>query len=63
MMQQAGEGPDAHMGKMIETLAVVVPMLDANQREALAKRIEDGPGAGAFFHKGWKGHRGEVPAE
>jgi Spy/CpxP family protein refolding chaperone len=53
--------PDAPAGKMghgpkrfVESLAVIVPHLDAEQREALAQRIEEGP----MGHHGRKGPRG-----
>jgi Spy/CpxP family protein refolding chaperone len=36
----AGEPPVVHLA---EALDVIVPVLDANQREALAKRLEEGP--------------------
>lgn len=36
----AGEPPVVHL---VEALDVIVPVLDADQREALAKRLEEGP--------------------
>ncbi len=36
-------GPEMMAGRMVKALAVVVPILDAGQREALAKNIEQGP--------------------
>lgn len=38
-----GMGPEKMAGHMVKALAVVVPILDAAQREALAKNIEQGP--------------------
>ncbi|APR85003.1 Hypothetical protein A7982_10352 [Minicystis rosea] len=43
-------GPDAGPGMMVKALAAVVPLLDETQRTELAKRIEQGPPAGA--HRG-----------
>ncbi len=38
-----GFGPKEHHERMLNDLAVVVPILDAAQREALASRLEQGP--------------------
>ncbi|EYF01306.1 Hypothetical protein CAP_8460 [Chondromyces apiculatus DSM 436] len=36
-------GPAAHLERMAKTLAAVVPLLEPEQREALAKDLEQGP--------------------
>lgn len=41
--EKDGMGPEKMAGRMVKALAVVVPVLDATQREALAKNIEEGP--------------------
>jgi Spy/CpxP family protein refolding chaperone len=38
-----GMGPEKMAEHMVKALAIVVPVLDAGQREALAKNIEEGP--------------------
>jgi Spy/CpxP family protein refolding chaperone len=37
------KGPKEHVERLVHTLAVVVPLLDETQRQALASRLEQGP--------------------
>jgi len=48
-------GHAEHLARMVKALSVVVPLLDQDQREALAKNIENGPQPGAFGQHGFHG--------
>ena len=41
-------GREAHLGRMVASLKVVVPLLDEAQRNALADRLERGPMQGGM---------------
>ncbi|MGK4008876.1 Spy/CpxP family protein refolding chaperone [Sorangium sp. So ce1036] len=51
----AQKGPRAHLDRMVDALAAIVPILDETQRNALADRLEQGPPAGKH-RRGGRGH-------
>jgi len=51
----ARKGAAAHLDRMIDALAAIVPILDEAQRNALADRLEKGPPAGKH-RRGRRGH-------
>ncbi|AGP41973.1 hypothetical protein SCE1572_50255 [Sorangium cellulosum So0157-2] len=52
-------GPRAHLDRMVDALAAIVPVLDEAQRNALADRLEQGPAAGRPERGPFRGERGQ----
>jgi Spy/CpxP family protein refolding chaperone len=55
------DGKHPMADRFVKMLQVVVPILDAEQRAELAKRIEEGPRMGRHGGKGKRGHDGRGP--
>ena len=50
-----GEGHEVHAKRLVKAVAAIAPILDASQREELAKRLESGPVAGKHGARGARG--------